>query len=79
MPQLITKETVIPISLVCVLGYGVFYVSEANSKIENNLFRIQKNEARMEDHTIDANKNLLEIIQRLTRIEEAVKNDKHDR
>lgn len=79
MPQSITKETLVPISIVCAIGYGAFNLSEANSKIETNVIRIDKTETAIEDHEAKDSKEFIEIIQRLTRIEEAVKDGERNR
>ena len=73
MPNTISTKTLIPVSLAATIGLGSFYLSAGNSKIENNTTKINKNEVAIQSHVVETNKSYIEIIQRLTRIEEAVK------
>jgi hypothetical protein len=73
MPNTISTKTLIPISIASAIGLGSFYLSAGNSKIETNTAKINKNEVAIQSHVVETNKSYIEIIQRLTRIEEAVK------
>lgn len=73
MLSTITTKTLVPISIAGAIGMGSFYFSASNSKIDTNFSKIQRNESIMMDHIKETNKNYIEIIQRLTRIEEAIK------
>jgi hypothetical protein len=73
MPNTISTKTLIPVSLAFAIGLGSFYVSGYSSKIDTNSVKINKNEIAIESHVVETNKSYIEIIQRLTRIEEALK------
>ena len=73
MPNSITEKTLIPLSIVGFISAGGFYLSAANAKINSNLDQIKKNEIGVRACTISTNKNYVEIIQRLVRIEEKLK------
>lgn len=72
--QKITLETLIPISIVGFIAVGSFYLSASNAKILENASQILENKTSLKNLETETNKNYVEIIQRLSRIEEAVKN-----
>ena len=73
MSQTISNKTLFPLSFVGMIIAGSFFVAQANSKVEVTEKRVEKLEATIESHISVNSKSYIEIIQRLTRIEEAVK------
>ena len=69
----LSANTLIPISLAAAVAAGSFYLAAANSKIESNEKMIVKNEIQMQSMKKESNSYYIDIIQRLSRIEEAIK------
>lgn len=66
----ITENTLLPISLIVLIGGGIFWISAMWSQVQassDEIKDIKTNQSKMSDDVINQNK---EIIQRLTRIEE---------
>jgi len=66
----ITENTLLPISLIILIGGGIFWISAMWSQVQassDEIKDIKVNQSKMNDDVVSQNK---EIIQRLTRIEE---------
>lgn len=71
--QQITTKTLIPISLAGAIGIGSFWLSNSNAQIEENSKKIESNVLDIRSVKDENNDHYIEIIQRLSRIEEAIK------
>ncbi len=73
MTRQLTQKTLVPLSLAAMIGLGGFYLSDANSTVKVNSARIEKNERSIGSFSQETRKHYIEIIQRLSRIEEAIR------
>jgi hypothetical protein len=74
MPPIpLSVKTLMPLSMVAVVAVGSFHLSASHSKIEFNETKIRQIETALGDFETKSRSNYVEIIQRLARIEEAIK------
>ena len=71
----ITEATLMPISLVLVLIGGVSWLSTLHAKTESVGFKVEKVEVMQDEY----NRNLKEILVKLSRIEGRLEADGHKR
>jgi hypothetical protein len=73
MNQAITKKTLVPLSAVGFIAAAIFWLSDSKAKIISNEDKIESNKKMLYEMTQDASKRYIDLVQRLTRIEEAIK------
>jgi hypothetical protein len=79
MLNILDQKTLIPISTIIIVTIAMFYITQVYSKVEYHDVAIAKTEVLIKDNEgaiqgmeRSINKNLIEILQRLVRIETAL-------
>ena len=70
---ILNKNTLVPISATTLIAVAMFYFSMAYSKVEYQEVAIKENKTALTEIKKNVNENLMEILQRLARIEESLK------